>query len=142
MYLIDTNIVSEVGKGIRCDIHVANWYSEVDESLLYISSLSLGEIRRGIELVRRRGDPAQANSLEIWLQTVKQQFSNRVLDVDSLIAETWGEVSALRPIPAVDGLLAATAKVHNLTLVTRNIQDVQGLGVNLLNPFSSTTGGN
>ena len=90
MFLLDTNVTSEVRKGSHCDANVANWYSEVDESRLFISSLSIGEIRRGIELVRKRGDLPQANALENWLQTVMQLFSNRILDVDTTVAETWG----------------------------------------------------
>ena len=141
MFLLDTNVTSEVRKGSRCDANVANWYSEVDESRLFISSLSIGEIRRGIELVARRGDLPQANALEIWFQTVMRQFSNRILNVDTAVAETWGAMSATRPIPVIDGLLAATAMKHDLTLVTRNVADVEGLGVQIFNPFAPVTGG-
>ena len=136
MFLLDTNVTSEVRKGSRCDANVAKWYSEVDESELFISSLSIGEIRRGIALVRRRGDLPQANALETWLQMVMQQFSNHVLNVDTAVAETWGVLSIIRPIPVIDGLLAATAMKHNLILVTRNVADVEGLGIQILNPFT------
>ena len=142
MFLLDTNVTSEVRKGSQCDAYVANWYSEVDESRLFISSLSIGEIRRGIELVRKRGDLPQANALENWLQTVMQQFFNRILNVDTTVAETWGAMSAIRPIPVIDGLLAATAKKHNMILVTRNVADVEGLGIQILNPFTPAAGGN
>ena len=140
MFLLDTNVTSEVRKGSRCDANVANWYSGVDESRLFISSLSIGEIRRGIELGRRRGDLHQANALETWLQTVMQQFSNRILNVDTTVAETWSAMSTTRPIPAIDGLLAATAMKHNLVLVTRNVADVEGLGIQILNPFTPAAG--
>ena len=140
--LLDTNVISEVRKGTRCDVHVARWYSGVDESQLFVSVLTLGEIRRGIELARRRGDLPQANTLESWLQTVLEQFSTHILAVDDVVAETWGRISAIRPIPAIDGLLAATAIAHNLVLVTRNVADVDGLGAEILNPFLPATGGN
>ena len=140
--LLDTNVISEVRKGTRCDAHVAEWYSGVDESQLFVSSLTLGEIRRGIELARRRGDLPQANTLEYWLQTVLEQFSTRILPVDDVVAQTWGRISAIRPIPVIDGLLAATAIAHNLVLITRNVADVDGLGAEILNPFLPATGGN
>ena len=135
MFLLDTNIVSEVRKGQRSDTNVSNWYAGVSESKLFISSLTVGEIRKGIELVRRR-DVDQAKALEKWLQTVIQSFSGRILTVDTEEAETWGRMSAIRPVPVIDGLLAATAAAHDMTLVTRNVSDVDGLGVRVLDPFS------
>ena len=141
MFLVDTNVISEVRKGTRCDIYVQKWYAGVDESQLYISALSIGEIRRGIELARRRGDFPQVNILESWLRTVQAQFSSRILSVDDTVAETWGRISAIRPVPAIDGLLAATAITHNLVLVTRNVRDVDGLGAEILNPFDPAIGG-
>ena len=137
MFLLDTNVVSEVRKGRRSDPSVSNWYTGVGESQLFISSLTIGEIRRGIELVRRRGDIEQAEALETWLQTVVEGFSGRILSVDADVADTWGRMSALRPVPVVDGLLAATAEVHDMTLVTRNVSDVEGLGVQVFNPFGA-----
>ena len=135
-FLLDTNIVSEVRKGRRSDPNVSNWYAGVDESKLFISSLTVGEIRRGIELARRRRDVDQAEALETWLQTVIQHFSGRILTVDTEEADTWGQISAIRTVPVVDSLLAATAMVHDMTLVTRNVADVAGLGVQVLNPFA------
>ena len=136
MFLLDTNVVSEVRKGRRSDPNVSNWYTGIGESQLFISSLTIGEIRRGIELVRRRGDIEQAEALETWLQTVVEGFSGRILSVDADVANTWGRMSALRPVPVVDGLLAATAVVHDMTLVTRDGSDVEGLGARVLDPFS------
>ncbi len=136
MFLLDTNVVSEVRKGRRSDSNVSNWYAGVEESALFISSLTLGEIRRGIELARQRGDVGQAETLEAWLETVVERFSGRILTVDADVADTWGRMSTLRPVPVVDALLAATAGVHDMTLVTRNISDVEGLGVHVLDPFS------
>ena len=135
MFLLDTNIISEVRKGRRSDPNVSNWYASVSESQLFISSLTIGEIRRGIELALRRRDVDQAEALETWLQTVIQRFSGRILTVDTEEADTWGQISAIRPVPVVDGLLAATAMTHDLTLVTRNVSDVEGLGVRVLDPF-------
>ena len=142
MFLLDTNVISEVRKGRRSDSNVSNWYTGVGESQLYISSLTIGEIRKGIELARRRRDVDQAEALEAWLHTVVNGFSGRVLTVDAQVADTWGQMSAIRPIPVVDALLAATAQVHDLILVTRNVSDVEGLGVTVLNPFLDLTGGN
>ncbi|MCY4416259.1 MAG: type II toxin-antitoxin system VapC family toxin [Chloroflexi bacterium] len=142
MFLMDTNAISEVRKGARCDAHVRDWYSRVDEAQLFISSLSIGQIRRGIELARRRGDLPQADTLESWLETVRAQFSSRVLPVDDSVANIWGRLAATRPVPVIDGLLATTAIVHNLVLVTRNVPDVDGLGATLLNLFLPATGDN
>ena len=138
MFLLDTNIISEVRKGRRSDPNVSNWYAGVIDSQLFISSLTIGEIRRGIELARRRRDVYQAEALEAWLLTVIQRFSGRILTVDTEEADTWGQISAIRPVPVVDGLLAATAMSHDMTLVTRNVSDVKGLGVRVLDPFSGS----
>ncbi len=136
MFLLDTNVVSEVRKRRRSDANVSNWYAGVDESALFISALTLGEIRRGIELARRRGDAGEAEILEEWLRTITERFSDRILSVDADVADTWGRMSAIRPASVPDALLAATASVHDMTLVTRNVADVEGLGVHVLDPFS------
>ena len=141
MYLLDTNVVSELRKRDRCDENVAAWYTGVSDDELFLSVLVLGEIRRGVEQIRDR-DPQQCAALEQWLQDVTRRYAQRIFPIDERVSDVWGQFYYIRNVPVVDGLLAATAKVHNLTLVTRNIQDVQGLGVNLLNPFSPTTGGN
>lgn len=138
-FLLDTNVISEARKGPRCDPNVSNWYSGVEESQLYVSALTIGEIRRGIELIRRH-DVEQAKVLYSWLEKVMQRFSARILAVDARVADTWGKLSAIRPVPVVDGILAATAVVHDLTLVTRNESDVAELGVQVLNPFRKMVG--
>ena len=135
MFLLDTNVISEVRKGGRSDPNVSGWYAGISESHLFISSLTVGEIRKGIELARQRNDIDQAESLEAWLQRVIEEFSGRILSVDAQVADSWGRVSAIRPVPVVDGLLAATAVAHGFTLVTRNVSDVEGLGVLVLDPF-------
>ena len=133
-FLIDTNIISEVRKGARCNPGVARWWADVAEGDLWFSTLILGEIRKGIELARRR-DPDKASVLEAWLGEVVSGFGDRLLPVDATVADEWGRMSAIRPVPVIDALLAATAKAHGLTLVTRNETDVAGLGVEVLNPF-------
>lgn len=133
-FLIDTNVISEVRKGDRCDPGVAAWWAGVAEDELWLSALVLGEIRKGVELARRR-DPQKAAALEAWLGEVVSGFGDRVLPVDAGVAEEWGRMNAIRPVPVIDALLAATAKTNDLTLVTRNEADVAGLGVEVLNPF-------
>lgn len=134
-FLIDTNIISEVRKGDRCDRAVAAWWAGLAEDDLWLSALVLGEIRKGVELARRR-DPAKADALEAWLGDVIAGFADRVLPVDTAVAEEWGRMNAIRPAPVIDALLAATAKANGLTLVTRNTADVAGLDVDVLNPFN------
>ena len=133
-YLIDTNIISEVRRGERCDRHVAAWFASINDDDIYLSVLVLGEIRKGIERARRT-DAAQARALEKWLSTLKQSYGERILPIDQLVADEWGSMSAIRPLPSVDALLAATAKIHGMTLATRNVADVAGLGADVLNPF-------
>jgi toxin FitB len=133
-YLIDTNIISEVRKGDRCDPHVSAWYASIDDDDLFLSALVLGEIRKGVELARSR-DPDKALTLGRWLGQVEDAFGSRVLGIDNAVADLWGRMTAVRPIPIIDGLLAATAAANDLTLVTRNDRDIAGLGVAVLNPF-------
>ena len=133
-YLIDTNIISELRKGAQCDTRVAAWYASIDDGELYLSVLVLGEIRKGIE--RARGKlPTRAKALEDWLTTVTHSFAERILPIDQAAAEEWGRMSAKRPVSTIDALLAATAKVNGMTLVTRNMTDVADLGATVLNPF-------
>ncbi|MGB7762894.1 MAG: type II toxin-antitoxin system VapC family toxin [Bryobacteraceae bacterium] len=136
-FLLDTNVVSELVKP-KPDAQVLRWIDETDESILFLSVLTLGEIRNGVQRLRsgrRRG------RLESWLQVdLPYRFQDRILPIDAAIAERWGAVSAIaagkgKPVPVTDGLLAATAIHHNLTLVTRNSSDVSGTGVPTLNPW-------
>jgi predicted nucleic acid-binding protein len=133
-YLIDTTIISEVQKGDRCDTHVFAWYASIADGDLFLSTLVLGEIRKGVELARPR-DAAKAAALERWLQQVETAFDGRVLGIDNAVSDQWGRMCAIRPVPVIDGLLAATALVNGLTLATRNDRDVAGLGAMVLNPF-------
>jgi predicted nucleic acid-binding protein len=133
-YLIDTNIISEIRKGLRCDRHVASWYASIADQDIFLSVLVLGEIRKGLERLRLK-EPARAGALESWLLNISETFADRILPVDRAVADEWGRMSAIRPAPPVDGLLAATAKVHGMTLATRNTADVDGLGAEVVNPF-------
>jgi predicted nucleic acid-binding protein len=135
-WLVDTNIISEVRKGRRCHPAVAAWWAGVDDGDLFLSVLVLGEIRRGVEALRPR-DPAQAAAIDAWLSGLTTAFGARILGIDARVAERWGRIAALRSVPVIDALMAATAGVHGLTLVTRNQRDVEGLGVRVLDPFVS-----
>ncbi|MGD9542729.1 MAG: type II toxin-antitoxin system VapC family toxin [Methylocystis sp.] len=134
-FLIDTNVISEIRKGVRCDPHVAAWFASVEDEQLYLSVLTLGEIQRGAEKLRRRDGNAAA-VLDRWLIDVERAFGGRILPVDNGVAAEWGRMSALRTVPVVDCLLAATAKVNDLTLATRNVRDVENLGAKILDPFT------
>lgn len=133
-WLLDTNVLSELRKAERCDPRVARWAAAREPEALYTSVLVLGEIRRGIERLRRK-DVRQARALAGWLEQVRLAFAGRILEVTEDVAEEWGRLDVPDPRPVVDGLLAATAKVNGLTLVTRNESDVAGTGVQVLNPF-------
>jgi predicted nucleic acid-binding protein len=135
-YLLDTNVISELRKGKRAERSVAEWFDGLADQEVYLSVLTIGEIRRGVESVRRR-DPDSASALESWLSRLTEAHRDRILQVDRAIAEEWGRMDVPNPLPVVDGLLAATARIVGLTLVTRNVADVESTGVETLNPFDS-----
>jgi predicted nucleic acid-binding protein len=135
-WLLDTSVLSELRKGDRATRSVLDWFAATDEAELYTSVLVLGEARRGVESIRRR-DSTAAAALEQWLARLGETFADRVLPIDDVIADRWGTLNVPDALPAVDGLLAATALVHDLTLVTRNVRDVQRTGVRVLDPFGS-----
>lgn len=134
-FLLDTNILAELRKHDRCNLGVQSWFDTVDDGSLFLSVLVIGEVRRGVELLRRR-DPTAAGQLDAWLHRIKAQFQPRIIGVDSDICELWGGLGLEQPVPPIDGLIAATALFHDLVLVTRNVSDVERTGVRLLNPFS------
>jgi len=103
---------------------------------LHVSVLTLGEIERGIARVRGRGDRQQAIALELWLRDVETGFEDRVLPITLLVAAAWGRQQSARPLPVIDALIAATARVHGMTVVTRNVKDFDQTGVQVLNPFA------
>lgn len=132
-WLVDTNILSELRKGDRAHPGVRAWFADAREEDLFTSVLVLGEVRRGIESIRRRDEPS-ALALEQWLTRLTTGFADRVLPVNASVADRWGFLNVPDPIPTVDGLLAATALVHDLILVTGNTRDVASTGARLLDP--------
>jgi predicted nucleic acid-binding protein len=136
-WLVDTNVLSELRKGERANQGIRAWLAEARDEELFTSVLVIGEIRRGIESIRRRDIPS-ALALEQWLTRITVDFGDRILPIDVRVADRWGALNVPDPIPTVDGLLAATALVHDLVLVTRNVRDVAGTGAALLDPSTSS----
>lgn len=134
-YLLDTNVVSELRKAKRSNAGVHRWMATHLNDELWLSVLVIGELRRGVELIRRRDDPA-ATALQTWLDRLLDQYEDRILPVTTRIAERWAQITVPDPVPIIDGLLAATALEHELTLVTRNVSDVATTGATVLNPFT------
>lgn len=138
MYLADTNVISEARKGARANPGVRTFFDAAisDRTLLYLSAVTVGELRRGVEQMRRRGDKVQADRLEAWLAAVLQDYREQILPFDADAAQVWGRLRVPHHEHAIDKQLAETALIHDLTLVTRNVADFAGIGVRLLNPFS------
>jgi toxin FitB len=134
-YLLDTNVLSETRKR-QPAAGVAAWIAATQPDRLHVSVLSLGEIERGIARIRGRGDPHQASALERWLREVETGFEDRVLPVTLAIAAAWGRQQYAQPVPVIDALVAATARVHGMTVVSRNVKDFEPAGVQVLNPFA------
>lgn len=135
-YLVDTSVISELRKAEHCDRRVAAWFGNIASEDLFLSVLTIGELRRGIDSLARR-DRQGAAPLNRWLHKVVEGFGRRIVPIDRAVAEEWGRINVPRTLPAIDGLLAATANVHGLTLVTRNTRHVAGTGVACINPFAS-----
>jgi toxin FitB len=131
-FLLDTNAVSEIRRGR--DLNVRAWAAGVDDGSLHMSVMTLGEIRIGIERLRAR-DAAQADVFARWLAELRARFTDRILAVDSRVADEWGRLNAATSRNTVDGLIAATARAHELTVVTRHTRDFQDCDVPLLNPW-------
>jgi predicted nucleic acid-binding protein len=134
-YLLDTNVLSEARKP-NANPNVAAWYSAVERTELYMSALAVGEVRRGAELLRRR-DQASGEVFDTWLARLQREYSGRILPVTETVADLWGRLMVPDPLPILDGLMAATALVHDMTFVTRNVADIERTGVRLLNPFEA-----
>lgn len=134
-WLLDTNIVSELRKKERADANVRAWYEAIDAGAIWLSVLVVGEIRRGIETLRRR-DERSARALDRWAGRLEREHDSRILPVDRAIALEWGRLDAAFGLSPIDGLLAATARVHGLTLATRNTKHVLRSGVRCVNPFA------
>jgi predicted nucleic acid-binding protein len=134
-FLLDTNVISEIRKRDRANANVARWVHNTPVHEIGTSVIVLAEICRGIEL-KRRHDSTQAEALDRWFEQMRARLGDRVLPVDEPVAHAWAVLSIPDPLPLIDGFLAATAKVHGLTLVTRNVGDIARAGVSVLDPFS------
>jgi len=133
-YLLDTCIVSELRRpGINPGVSL--WFSGIRADEAYLSVLTIGEIRTGIELHRLK-NPSGAGNLERWLIGLETHYAERILPITAKVADRWGRLSPRQPLPTSDGLIAATGLEHGLTVVTRNVDDFQRSGVNCLNPFT------
>ena len=137
MYLIDTNVVSEARKHDKANPGVVRFFGEArtNEDAVYVSVITIGEIRRGIELIRHRDDTRQARRLETWLGLILKEYEEHILDFTHDEAQVWGRLRVPHPENAIDKQIAATALTHDLTLVTRNTNHFEGLGIRVLNPF-------
>ena len=135
-YLLDTNILSELRKRDRANPRVISWFDKCRPSELFLSVLTIGELRQGVERVRRR-DSISAENLDWWLNITVLEFQGRIIDVDMAIAERWGRLGIPDPVPEIDGLIAATALERDLVVVTRNEKHMALAGVRYLNPFNA-----
>lgn len=133
-YLLDTNVLSEIRKGARCDSQVSEWWNTTETSEIYLSVIVVGEVYRGIDKLMKT-NPVLARKFQTWLRSIVREYDGRILVFDLKATEIWGKLTSKRTLPLADGLLAATALAHDLTLVTRNIRDIKGTGVRYLNPF-------
>ena len=137
MYLIDTNVISEARKKDRAHAGVASFFRRAAQGnhALYISVVTVGELRRGVELIRHRGDAPQAALLEAWLQGVLSEYRSNIVTFDSEAAQVWGRLRVPHPELEIDKQIAATALVNDLILVTRNTKDFAGMGLRTIDPF-------
>ena len=133
-FLLDTNVVSELRKGERANSVVLEWFNEVDDDEIHLSVLAIGELRRGVEAIRKR-DQVQAAALDRWVGRLVANHAERIVPVDGPVAHRWGRLAAVRTASVIDTLMAATAIEHGLVLVTRNVKDVAWTGVSYLDPF-------
>ncbi len=131
MYLVDTCVLSEARRRTK---EAVAWLGAVDPDLVFVSVMSVGEIMKGVAL-RSRADPIGSLPLSRWLEDLRMLYADRILPIDDTVAMTWGRLMARRTLPVVDGLIAATARVHGKVLVTRNVADFDDTGVEIVNPW-------
>lgn len=134
MYLVDTNIISEARRGTT---QAVSWLRAVDPLSIHLSALTIGEIMRGIAL-NHRSDPKTAAHLTEWLRKLRHDHGHRILPVTDQIAVEWGRIAAIRRLGDIDGLIAATAIVHDLILVTRNVKDFEDIDASVINPWETS----
>jgi len=135
VYLVDANVISEARKGVKANPGVREFFKDVDPGEIYLCVQTIGEIRRGLENIRGRGDLAQAKRLEQWLTGVTEQFAERILPFDAECAQVWGRLMSLNAQHPIDKQIASIALMHDLQVVTRNEKDFKGTGVEIVNPF-------
>ncbi|MET4214513.1 type II toxin-antitoxin system VapC family toxin [Bradyrhizobium sp. LA2.1] len=135
MYLVDINVISEARRGSP---QATSWLRSVDPTSVHLSTLTLGEIMRGIAL-KQRSDPKAAGHLAEWLRKLRHDHADRILPVTDQVSVEWGRLAAIRPRGDIDGLIAATAIVHDLILVTRNERDFDDTGASVINPWEVDT---
>ena len=135
MYLVDTNVISEARKGKKANPGVQKFFRAIQAQDLYLSVQTIGEIRRGLENIRRRGDLPQARKLEKWLDLVVADYDDRILRFDQECAQVWGRLMSPHHEHPIDKQIAAIALIHDLTVVTRNVDDFRGTGTRTSNPF-------
>jgi len=135
MYLVDTNIISEARKGKKANPGVQEFFQKTDSTDIYLSVQTIGEIRRGLENIRHRGDLPQANKLEKWLDLVVVDYADKILSFDEECAQVWGRLMSPHHEHPVDKQIAAIALIHDLTVITRNLDDFRSTGVKVVNPF-------
>ncbi len=135
MYLVDTNVISEARKGSKANPGVRKFFQASRASDLYLAAQTIGEIRRGLENIRRRGDLPQTGKLEKWLDLIVTDYADRILSFDEPCAQVWGRLMSPRHEHPVDKQIAAIALINDLTVVTRNVDDFRNTGVRVNNPF-------
>lgn len=136
MYLVDTNVISEARKGKKANRGTQEFWHAVDPDAIYLSVQTIGEIRRGVENIKNRGDTTQAKALEQWLNKLVTEYADRILVFDEDCAQVWGKLMSPSNQHPIDKQIAAIGLIHGLTVVTRNTDDFLGTGVRLMNPFS------
>jgi predicted nucleic acid-binding protein len=137
VYLVDTDVISEARKGNAANAGVRAFFRKAgrNDEPLYLSAITVGEIRRGIERLRHRGDRQQAGRLERWLALIIEEYGDAILSLDAEVAQVWGRLRVPQPENPIDKQIAATALIHDLTVVTRNVADFATTGVRLMDPF-------